>query len=134
MKKGYNLNVYQYSAFNVNIEATDSCGIPLNLSGYSIYSNITPSYSNPSGVASFSGTVMSYESGIVNLSLTPQQTSGLYTSQYIYSVAAVSSGSANVIGLINGYLNVYPSPFSYTNQIVDNSQTTGTIFLDPLYY
>lgn len=135
MKKGYDLDIYQMSSFSMNLAATDSCGNSLNLSGYGIYSNITPKYSNPTGVAQFSGTITSDISGIVNLYLSAAQTSGLYSSQYIYSVNAMSSGMGNVIGLLNGYINVYPSPMSYINQISGNGNGgTGVVFLDPLYY
>ena len=87
----YDIVVLQNATFRLQIAVTQSGGTPINLSGYTIDSDIC-GRSEYGEVATFIPTILSAASGIVELTLPPATTSGIEPGQYLYDVSATSSG------------------------------------------
>lgn len=87
----YNIVVLQNATFRMRITATQSGGTPVNLSGYTIDSDICGA-SDGEQVATFVPTIVSAASGVVELLLPPATTSGIEAGRYSYDVSATQPG------------------------------------------
>ena len=104
----YNLDIYQGGNFNVTLRASNSDGTPINLSGYTVRSNLREFYSSTGAETSFTCTILNYESGIVKLSMTPSGTAALKCDQYVYCVECANAADTDVIKFLRGYAYVFP--------------------------
>jgi hypothetical protein len=82
----YDIVVLQNATFRMQLTVTQS-GTPINLSGYTIDSDICGTI-NHQEVATFVPSIVSAASGIVQLTLPPATTSGIEPGQYTYDVSA----------------------------------------------
>lgn len=89
----YDIVILQNSTYRMQITATESGGTPINLSGYTIDSDIA-SRINGEQVATFVPAIVNAASGVFQLSLAPSVTSGIETGQYNYDVS-VTQGSGD---------------------------------------
>lgn len=101
------------NSFSLLFRAKTCAGATVDLSGYSIFSTIKEKYSSSTGIASFTSTISVPESGICNISLSPTQTSGLYSQAFVYSVGVENTDTLDSFNLLNGYLFVDPFPAFY---------------------
>lgn len=83
----YDIVVLQNATFRLRLTATQSGGTPVNLSGYTIDSDICGA-STGQQVATFIPTIVSAASGIVELNLPPATSSGIQVGRYLYDVSA----------------------------------------------
>lgn len=104
----YNLSIEQGSSFNLNLVAKDSYGTPLDLSGYSAVGAIRYGYGSTGTLLSLNPSVdSSYISGIINLSLTAEQTSSLPVTKAVYDIEVYAS-NGYTFKAIRGYVDVVP--------------------------
>jgi hypothetical protein len=87
----YDIVVLQNSTFRLQLTVTQSGGTPVNLSGYTIDSDICGAIDGAQ-VATFVPTITNAASGIVELLLPPTTTSGIEPGLYSYDVSATESG------------------------------------------
>jgi hypothetical protein len=86
----YDIVVLQNSTFRLQFSVTQSGGTPVNLSGYTIDSDICGRTTHQE-VATFIPTILNAASGEVELLLPPATTSGIEPGQYNYDVSATSN-------------------------------------------
>lgn len=83
----YDIVVLQNATYRMRLTVTQSGGTPVNLSGYTIDSDIC-GFIDHTEVATFLPSIISAASGIVELTLPATTTSGLEPGQYSYDVSA----------------------------------------------
>lgn len=107
----YNIEeLFPGQSYSLTFRAETSSGIPINLSGYNIYSSIRERFSSSTGISSFNSNIVTPSSGVCTISLTSLQTSGLAAGVYIYSVYTKNSSTLDSIPLLDGYLPINPFP------------------------
>ena len=87
----YDIVVLQNATFRMQLTVTQSGGTPINLSGYTIDSDIC-GLTEHQEVATFIPSIVSAASGIVQLTLPPATTSGIDPGRYTYDVSATQPG------------------------------------------
>jgi hypothetical protein len=85
----YDIVVLQNATYRMQLTVTQSGGTPINLSGYTIDSDICGSIDGEQ-VATFIPTIVSAASGVFQLTLPPATTSGLEPGSYKYDVSATA--------------------------------------------
>jgi len=104
-----NLNVIQGTSFLVYLNAQNTDGSPINLSGYSAVGYVKNQYSDTGIILNLNATpVQPFNSGIIAISGSSYTTSSIPVGQFIYDV--ILSSSSKGIEVIEGSFNVYPSP------------------------
>lgn len=85
----YDIVLLQNSSFALRITATDDSDAPVDIAGYIFDADIC--YADDSGiVTSFSPSIVSASSGIVDITLSPTQTVLLAEGNYKYDLSATS--------------------------------------------
>lgn len=84
----------------------EASNAPVDLTGYSVRSNIKYRYSDASPLTSFSCFIAEPETGSIQVNLTAVQSSSLPATQLLYSVDVYNS--SNNFPVLEGYINVYP--------------------------
>lgn len=87
----YDITVLQNSTFRMQLTVTQSGGTPVNLSGYTIDSDICGALTHQQ-VATFVPSIVNAASGVFELVLPPATTSGIEPGLYSYDVSATQSG------------------------------------------
>lgn len=86
----YDIVVLQNSTFDMQLTVTQSGGTPIDLSGYTIDSDVKGAI-DYEPITSFVCTIVNAASGIALLSLSPSVTSGITAGKYKYDVSATSA-------------------------------------------
>jgi hypothetical protein len=87
----YDIVVLQNATYRMQLTVTQSGGTPINLSGYTIDSDICGLIDHEQ-VATFIPSIVNAASGIVQLTLPPSTTSGMEPGNYTYDVSATQGG------------------------------------------
>lgn len=101
-----NLVIDQGTTYSLTITVSDATGLPVNLTGYTLRSQLRKSY----GATSYTAFTTSSEtpaSGELTISLTATQTSALKPGRYVYDVEIVDTNSA-VTRVLEGIITVTP--------------------------
>ena len=101
-----NLDVDQGTTFSVELNIYDDIGDVLNLTGYTINSQMRKWYSSINAAATFTSFV-NVSSGVITLSLTANQTGNIVAGRYVYDVEAVSP-ELTKSRLVEGIVTVKP--------------------------
>lgn len=97
----------QGSTFQWDITVYDTDGTnPLDLSGYTVRSQLRKRYSDVAAAATFTITYPNAVKGVVRLSLTAVETAALDKGRYFYDVELVD-GTGKVVKLYKGNFIVY---------------------------
>ena len=104
----YDLNIYQGSSFALSLTLKDSCGSPINLSGYEGLSGfIKYRYSDSGKLADLNPTKLTpYTSGKISLSISADVTSSLPVTVAVYDIETYSG--INVQKVLAGRANIFP--------------------------
>jgi hypothetical protein len=106
-----NLDINQGESYCITLNASDSNGDALNLSGYNARSYIK-SYYSQTGYLEFTPLIVSITGGIMNFSLTSYETESLPVGKSVYDIELYQTGisglDTEVTKLAKGYINVYP--------------------------
>ena len=87
-----NLYIDQGTTFNAIISVKGSNGLPLNLTGYTVKSQIRKSYGSTTAYA-FDSTVYDAASGKIKLELAPATSSTIKPGRYLYDVEITATAS-----------------------------------------
>jgi hypothetical protein len=117
MASTYNLDISQGETYSIRLNAKDSTGTRINLSGYTARGVIKYRYGNtgylldldPDVVSGTNGNALA--SGFIDINLIPSQTSSLPVGQFVYDVEI--SGGTTVFRVVQGKAVVNPEVHSY---------------------
>jgi len=101
-----NIVIDQGTTFTLSITVSDFTDTPINLTGYTLRSQMRKSY-NSNTYTAFTVTSDEPTEGEINLSLTATQTSALRYGRYVYDVEIVSS-TGEVTRVLEGIVTVNP--------------------------
>ena len=108
MNNSYNIHIEQGTSLNISLTASDSSGNPLNLSGYSVSGQAKYSYGSTGILLNLNPTVdPSLISGIINISVPPEASTGIPITKGVYEILAYGTGDY-CFKVIGGYIDVYP--------------------------
>ena len=102
----YNFTIEQGTTFSRVLTFQEN-GSAMNLTGYSVASQMRSTHDSSSIVATFSGSVTNASSGQITLSLTNSQTSAIEEAIYVYDVE-ITSGAGSVTRILEGNITVTP--------------------------
>ena len=102
----YNFTIEQGTTFSRVLTLQEN-GSAMNLTGYSVASQMRSTHDSSSIVATFSGSVTNASSGQITLSLTNSQTSAIEEAIYVYDVE-ITSGAGAVTRILEGNVTVTP--------------------------
>ena len=101
-----NLVIDQGSTFTANLQYVTNSKIPVDLTGYSVRSQLRKSYKSANS-ATIATTITNASYGNITLSLSSIQTSNLPHGRYVYDVELTSS--SNVVSrIVEGIVTVTP--------------------------
>lgn len=89
---------------NVNDDLTNA---DINISGYSVTSQMRRSYYSANAAANITCTITDAFTGEITLSLTPQETANIKAGRYLFDVLVETPGSGS-IRLLEGIVTVTP--------------------------
>jgi len=102
----YNFTIEQGTTFSRVLTLQENSSA-MNLTGYSVASQMRSTHDSSSIVATFSGSVTNASSGQITLSLTNSQTSAIEEGIYVYDVE-ITSGAGAVTRILQGNVTVSP--------------------------
>ena len=102
----YNFTIEQGTTFSRVLTLQENSSA-MNLTGYSVASQMRSTHDSSSIVATFSGSVTNASSGQLTLSLTNSQTSAIEEAIYVYDVE-ITSGAGAVTRILEGNVTVTP--------------------------
>ena len=102
----YNFTIEQGTTFSRVLTLQEN-GSAMNLTGYSVASQMRSTHDSSSIVATFSGSVTNASSGQLTLSSTNSQTSAIEEAIYVYDVE-ITSGAGAVTRILEGNVTVTP--------------------------
>ena len=113
MASTYNLDISQGETYSIRLNAKDSSGSRINLSGYTARGVIKYRYGSTGYLLDLDPDVVSGSllSGFIDIDLTPAQTSSLPIGQFVYDVEI--SGGTSVFRVVQGTAVVNPEVHSY---------------------
>ena len=120
-----NLVIDQGSTFTANLQYVTNSKIPVDLTGYSVRSQLRKSYKSANS-ATIATTITNASYGNITLSLSSIQTSNLPHGRYVYDVEAYQGNT--VIRIVEGIITVYPGVSGIaTGSLLINGKTTSDI-------
>lgn len=102
-----NIIVDQATTFSTQLVITDDNDLPIDLTGYTIHSQLKKWYTSSTYVE-FDIEVPRPQNGIVNLNLTANTTANLEYGRYVYDIIAVKNNDGTITRIIEGILTVTP--------------------------
>ena len=102
----YNFTIEQGTTFSRVLTLQEN-GSAMNLTGYSVASQMRSTHDSSTVVATFSGSVTNASSWQITLSLTNSQTSAIEEAIYVYDVE-ITSGAGAVTRILEGTITVTP--------------------------
>ena len=102
----YNFTIEQGTTFSRVLTLQENSSA-MNLTGYSVASQMRSTHDSSTVVATFSGSVTNASSGQITLSLTNSQTSAIDEAIYVYDVE-ITSGAGAVTRILEGNITVTP--------------------------
>lgn len=100
-----NIVIDQGSTFEVTFDLTDENGDPLNLTGYTVSSQLRKHYTSSNAVTFSCNT--SGSNGNVTIALTANQTSSIINGRYVYDVELTNT-DGTISRIIEGIATVTP--------------------------
>ena len=87
-----NLYIDAGADYSIIVTANQSNGDPLNLTGYTVRSQVRNSYASPTAY-DFTASIFAATSGKIRLSMTAAQTSAIKPGRYLYDVEITSANN-----------------------------------------
>ena len=101
-----NITIDQGTDFEAIIDVSDTNGVPYNLTGYAVASQMRKNYASSSPAATFTAS-HNGAAGQITLSLSKQFTNDLEPGRYLYDVE-VTSGGGTTTRVVEGTVTVTP--------------------------
>ena len=109
MATDYDLKITQGSDYSIRLNLKENDGSLINLSGYSVSGLIKHRYSDTTTTLNLSPSIVGDgTSGIVDIILTPIQTSSLPIMEGVYDVEKYNSDYSSIGKILKGKVLVYP--------------------------
>jgi len=115
MANVYDISIEQGSSLNLTLTATDSTSSYLNLTGYAARGKIKYGYGSSGYLLSINPQIdLSLISGLINISLTADQTSLLPVTKAVYDIEVYATGSnisvpsGYTFKVLKGYADISP--------------------------
>ena len=121
----YNFCITAGESFLVYLNAQNSNGTPINLSGFSARGIVLNNYSDTGYIYNLNPSpILPFESGIIEVQGTAQSTQSLIPNSYIYDIEIYNNSYA--LKILNGDFNVYPSTSFNYNGFTGSAPTPAT--------
>ena len=104
----YDFEITKGSSFGVSLTVKDFEGIPLNLSGYNVRSTLRHRFGETGKLTDFFVSILTPESGLIFMSLSPATTINLPITQGVYDVEVYNGNETDVFKVLNGYAVIIP--------------------------
>jgi hypothetical protein len=101
-----NIVIDQGTTFQTQLNLSDDNGLPVNLTGYTVESQLRKWYTSNNAV-NFDSSVQDANNGIIELTLTANATANLVYGRYVYDVVTIDH-SGIVTRVIEGIVTVTP--------------------------
>ena len=101
-----NITIDQGSTFSTYLVLTDSSGIVIDLTGYTVYSQIRKWYTS-STATTFDITIANADTGTILLHLSANATANLASGKYVYDIESHDAAN-NIARIIEGSISVTP--------------------------
>jgi hypothetical protein len=101
------LFIEQGTDFTTSITLDDVYGIPFNLTGNSVKSQIKKSYYSSNVVESFNASIPSPQNGVISLTLSSANSANIFPGRYVYDVVIKDSAN-NVTRVLEGIITIDP--------------------------
>ena len=103
------LYIDQGADWNSTINLTDDVtNTSINISGYSVRSQMRRSYYSTSPSANITCTVTDFATGEITLSLTNQETANIKAGRYLFDVETINNGNT-VTRILEGIITILPN-------------------------
>lgn len=106
-----NLQIQQGTSFETEVTIEESSGVPLDLSGFTLRSEMRKHYTSANTTATFVASTLAPVAGKLTLGLTAATTAAIKAGRYLYDVEIVSAGTEDGLQTITitdggtGYTN-----------------------------
>lgn len=107
MNNQINLYIDQGSDWSTGLDFSNDDGTPVNITGYSFFSNIKTSYYTSNVLANLVVTALNPIAGNAMISLAGNVSANLSAGEYLYDILMIDT-SNNVTRILNGILNLNP--------------------------
>src|SRR5260221_9507835 len=108
MSNSYDFNITKGCSFSVTLNAQNSDGSYINLSGYSARGYVKNFYNSTGVILNLNPTpVAPFESGQILVAGTAQSTASLFEGSFLYDIEIYSSTYG--LKILNGNFNIFPS-------------------------
>ena len=106
-----NLRVDAGATFSTDVTVTNSDNTAFDLTGYTASAKLSQGYASTRTRTSFTTAIASdATTGIITLSLTPDQTSALEApARYVYDIEILKTSDSSITRVIEGIITVSPS-------------------------
>ena len=101
------LSIDQGSTFLSTVDLVADDGTPINLTGYTLASQIRKSYYSLNPTANLTITVLNAAAGNVTISLDAANTSNIRAGRYLYDIK-MQSNIGVVTRIVEGIVTIYP--------------------------
>jgi len=105
----YDLNINQNATFKFSLQLTDASGSALDITGWDFSGSIKGQTIDPDPpLMFFTTSIVDFTQSIINVSLTPAQTTQLVNSQYVYDIIATNYSTTpdEVYRILQGKIKV----------------------------
>ena len=108
MANSFDIFIEKGSSLNISLVASDSSGNAINLSGYSARGKVKYGFGSTGILLDLQPTVdASFVSGIINIALNPESTTGLPITKGVCDIEVFNSGDY-CFKVLKGYANIFP--------------------------
>lgn len=107
----YNIIINQGENYNLTATLTDTSGTPINISGYALRGKVRYSYGSTGILVDLEPSVTNATGGVINFTLTPQETAALPITVAVYDIERYVSGQSpetTVSRVLQGSVTVTP--------------------------
>lgn len=108
MANPFDITIVQGASLKLSLIASDSSGNAINLSGFSLKGQVKSNFGCTGILLDLQPVVdPSFVSGIINISVPPENTTGLPVTKGVYDISAFNSGDY-AFKAAWGYANIFP--------------------------
>jgi hypothetical protein len=104
----YDISIIQGESYDLVAGITNASGQPVNISGYNVRGQVRYSYGSTGIMLDLAPSIVSPESGIIQISLTSSETASLPITVAVYDVEKYSENDVVVNKILNGTFTITP--------------------------
>ena len=107
----YNITINQGENYDLTATLTDANGTPVNITGYALRGKVRYSYGSTGVLVDLEPSVINATGGVINFTLTPEETAALPITVAVYDIERYISGQSpetTVSRVLQGSVTVTP--------------------------